>query len=98
LSVAVVMLFILCLIAFPYVYYQVLRWVAFVAFTFLGSYYAYYRRYFFCAAFFLLAVLFQPIYKISFDRTIWKIIDVFVTSFLFYVFLKVKVKRENDDD
>ncbi len=90
--------FILCLIAFPYAYYQVLRWTALVVFIFLGSYYARYRRYLLCVAFFSLAVLFQPFHKISFDRTVWNIIDVFITFFLLYVFMKVKVKGEEEDE
>lgn len=75
-------LFFICLLDLPYGYYQFVRFAALVGFAFL-SYQNYERNdKSFAFIFGALAVLFQPIFKISLGREIWNVIDVVVGIFL----------------
>ena len=71
-------LFFICLADLPYGYYQFVRFIALVGFAFL-SYQSYERNdKSFAFIFAALAILFQPIFKISLGREIWNVIDVIV--------------------
>lgn len=75
-------LFFICLLDLPYGYYQFVRFAALVGFAFL-SYQSYERNdKSFAFIFAALAVLFQPIFKISLGRDIWNGVDVVVGIFL----------------
>lgn len=77
-KLALSILFLLCLLHFPYGYYQLVRFIALVGFSVL-AYFSYQQKQnillFFYAA---LAILFQPIFKIALGRNIWNIVDVLV--------------------
>lgn len=84
-------LFFICLANMPYGYYQFVRFLALVGFAFLS-----YRSYekndkvltFIFAA---LAILFQPLLKISLGRQLWNIVDVVVGIWLITsIFIKRK--------
>ncbi len=88
LILAVLML--LCLAPMPYGYFQLVRFVAMVVFGLMA--YQYYCRNKTIAAttFSVLALLFQPIYKIALGRATWNVIDVVVAALLIGLFVLEK--------
>ncbi|MBK6953243.1 MAG: hypothetical protein IPL48_03945 [Bacteroidetes bacterium] len=71
-------LFFICLADLPYGYYQFERLAAMVGFAFL-SYQSYERNdKLFAFIFAALAILFQPLIKISLGREVWNVVDVVV--------------------
>lgn len=72
------LLLFLCLLKMPYGYYELVRYLALVGFTFL-AFQAYEKgnknEVFIYIA---LAILFQPLFKIALGRNIWNIVDVVV--------------------
>ena len=83
-------LMLLCLVPMPYGYFQLVRFVAMVAFGVMA--YLYYDRQKTIAAvvFGVLALLFQPIYKIALGRAMWNVIDVLVAGLLIGLFVLEK--------
>ena len=83
-------LMLLCLAPMPYGYFQLVRFVAMVAFGLMA--YQYYRRHKAIAAtvFGVLALLFQPIFKIALGRATWNVIDVLVAVLLIALFILEK--------
>ena len=83
-------LMLLCLAPMPYGYFQLVRFVAMVAFGLMA--YQYYVRHKSIAAtvFGVLALLFQPIYKIALGRATWNVIDVVVAALLIGLFVLEK--------
>lgn len=82
-KIVLAILLLLCLLPMPYGFYQLVRFVAFAAFAYL-AYNANQRKYqnevF---VFIVLALLFQPFFKIALGRTIWNIVDIIVAVGLF---------------
>ena len=80
-------LMLLCLAPMPYGYFQLVRFVAMVAFGIMA--YQYYMKQKTVAAytFGVLALLFQPMYKIALGRTIWNVVDVVVALLLIALFV-----------
>lgn len=80
----------LCLAPMPYGYFQLVRFVAMVAFGVMA--YLYYARQKTIAAvvFGVLALLFQPIYKIALGRATWNVIDLAVAALLIGLFVLEK--------
>lgn len=77
-KVILAILFFICLADLPYGYFQFIRFAALVGFVFL-CYKSYERKEFaFAFTFGALAILFQPLLKISLGREIWNVIDVVV--------------------
>lgn len=87
-------LMLLCLAPMPYGYYQLVRFVAMVAFGIMA--YRYYENNKTTAAtvFAVLALLFQPFIKVVLGRTIWNVIDVMVAVLLIGLFI-VEIRIEN---
>lgn len=79
-------LLLLCLAPMPYGYFMLVRFLMMVACGLLS--YSYYQREKMVAAgvFGVLALLFQPIYKIALGRTVWNIVDVVVAVFFIVLF------------
>lgn len=77
----------LCLAPMPYGYFMLVRFVMMVACGWMA--YQYYQRQKTVATwiFGILAMLFQPMYKIAFGRTVWNIVDVIVAIFLIVLFV-----------
>ena len=78
----------LCLFDMPYGYYSFVRFAATAAFCYLA-----YKSYNFgnkdrMILFIILAILFQPFFRIPLGRVIWSIIDVAVAAFLIYLLYK----------
>jgi len=81
-KIALVVLLCLCLAHMPYGYYQFVRFAALIAFAYF-AYESYSKgvkglAYIYIA----LAILFQPLIKISLGREIWNAVDVIVAVLL----------------
>lgn len=95
LYIVVAALLLLCLADMPYGFYSLVRFVSAAAFCYLA---------YICfkegetdrmIAMVVLAVLFQPLLKISLGRTIWNIIDILVAIYMLYLALKgVKMSKK----
>ncbi|MGV0940002.1 DUF6804 family protein [Empedobacter sp. ULE_I140] len=85
-------LFLLCLIDMPYGFYQLIRFIALIGFGVL-AYQSYQKeRQTEFVIYLILAVLFQPIFKVYLGRTIWNIIDVVVAIGLLFSIVNNKNK------
>ena len=76
----------LCLAPMPYGYFMLVRLVATIVFGLMA--YRYYQSGKSNVAYVLgvLALLFQPMYKIALGRTVWNVVDVLVAIFLIVLF------------
>lgn len=95
LKIIMAILLFLCLLDMPYGYYQLVRFMAMISFGFLAvkSYARKDEKFAFTYG--ILAILFQPIFKISLGRDIWNIIDVIVGSGLIIILLRRVPKKRN---
>ncbi|MBN8622244.1 MAG: hypothetical protein J0L47_03770 [Flavobacteriales bacterium] len=74
----------------PYGYYQMLRVFATIVFVHLAILE---KINYSTPIYFILAILFQPIFKISFEKDIWNIIDIAIAIWLSYeTFKKSNIK------
>ena len=78
-------LLILCLFSMPYGYYQLVRFLSMVVFAYLAYQEFQSRNIDRMVVFIALAILFQPLVPIALGRLIWKIVDVLVACYLFYL-------------
>jgi hypothetical protein len=89
-------LLLLCLLDMPYGFYQLVRFIALVAFGLL-AYDAHLKsNNFHFITSLALAVLFQPLLKISFGREFWNFIDIVVAAWLIFqaiILFKQSVKK-----
>lgn len=83
-------LMLLCLAPMPYGYFQLVRFVAMVAFGLMAYRYYMNNKTIAAAVFGVLALLFQPIYKIALGRATWNAIDVVVAVLLIGLFVLEK--------
>ena len=75
-------LLLLCLLNMPYGYYQLIRFIALIIFGILAYHFRLKKddlRFFIYLA---LAILFQPLIKITLGRDLWNIIDIIVALWL----------------
>ncbi|MBK7637401.1 MAG: hypothetical protein IPJ13_26285 [Saprospiraceae bacterium] len=85
LKLVLAVLFFICLLDMPYGYFQLVRFLAMMIFSYFG-YIAYKEKKENLAfVYFGLAILFQPIIKIALGRTIWNMVDVVVGIWLIYL-------------
>ena len=93
-KIALAILLVICLFDMPYGYYQLIRYIAMVGFAIL-AYYEYERKNIpMVIVFVALAILFQPLAKISLGRQIWNIVDVVVSIGLIgSIFVRKKVDQ-----
>lgn len=82
----------MCLIDFPYGFYQFVRFTALVGFGILAFKAFEEEKQTEMIVYLILAILFQPLLKISIGRTLWNIVDVAVALYLLY---DVLIKKEN---
>ena len=80
----------LCLLSMPYGYYQFVRFVSMAIFAYLA-----YCEYIEGSKdrmilFIILAILFQPFFKILMGRALWNIVDVVVAGYLFFLVIRRK--------
>lgn len=83
-------LMLLCLAPMPYGYFQLVRFVAMVAFGVMAYQYYLRQKTVATVVFAVLALLFQPIYKIALGRAMWNAIDVLVAGLLVGLFILEK--------
>jgi hypothetical protein len=77
-KILLAMLFLICLANMPYGYYQLIRFLAMVGFGIL-AYQANQKDNLPVAIIYIvLAVLFQPIFKIALGRFLWNVVDIIV--------------------
>lgn len=76
-----------CLADMPYGFYQLVRFAATAAFVYLSYDYFKSNQDVKGVIFALLAVLFQPFFKIALGRTLWNAIDIIVAAGLFYLII-----------
>lgn len=82
----------LCLADMPYGYYELVRFIAMILFSFMAILYYREENMPLTATFAGLALLFQPFVKIALGRTIWNIVDVVVALLLIVLYSKSKDK------
>lgn len=87
-------LFFLCLANMPYGFYNLVRFVAMIAFAIYA--YVYYEKKSNALAitFLSLAVLFQPLLPIHLGRVLWNIVDVVVAIFLIILYIKENYQKK----
>jgi len=92
-KVALAILFFLCLLDMPYGYYQFVRFSALVGFAIL-AYNSYERQENTMTIVYAgLAILFQPLLKISLGRELWNIVDAIVgIGLIVSIFVKPKLE------
>ena len=85
----------LCLAPMPYGYFMLVRFVMTVACGWMA--YQYYQQQKTVATwvFSILAMLFQPMYKIALGRTMWNVVDVIVAIGLIFLFIVERNEQKN---
>ena len=90
-KIILALLFFLCLAAMPYGYYQLVRFAALIGFSYLAYQSNQEGKQSEMIAFIVLALLFQPFFKISLGRVLWNIVDVIVgIGLLISIYIPVK--------
>jgi hypothetical protein len=77
-KIGLAILFFICLADMPYGYFQFVRWAALVGFALLAFDASDKNRQQEMIIYIGLAVLFQPVFKISIGRLLWNMVDVVV--------------------
>ena len=83
----------LCLFNMPYGFYQLVRFVAMVGFAILAYIASEHENKTEMIIYACLAILFQPLFKISLGREIWNVMDLIVAiGLIITIFIKYKEK------
>ena len=77
-KVCLALLFFLCLFDMPYGYFQLVRFAGLICFAILAYHANQQSRTNEMVVYIVLALLFQPFFKISLGRQIWNIVDIVV--------------------
>jgi hypothetical protein len=77
-KIGLAVLFLLCLTDMPYGFFQLVRFLSLIGFTILAFEANQKENHSEVIIYIVLAILFQPLFKISLGRTLWNIIDVIV--------------------
>lgn len=83
-KVVLAILLFACLLKMPYGFYQLVRLVAFAGFTYLAYDALVLKKQTEIIVFIVLALLFQPFYKIALGRELWNIVDIVVAVGLLF--------------
>ena len=90
------LLFFLCLADMPYGYYQLVRFLALVGFLDLAYSSFIKNRIEIAILYVVLAILFQPFFKVVLGREIWNLVDIIVGCWLLIdVFLSIVSSKNN---
>jgi len=85
------LLFFLCLLEMPYGFYQFVRFAGLVGFSILAYQANQQGKQTVMFIYIGLAIIFQPLIKISFGRQIWNVIDIVVgIGLIISIFMKPK--------
>lgn len=82
LKIGLAILLLLCLLDMPYGFYQLVRFMALVVFGLLAFDANQKKQNLFVIIYGVLALLFQPFFKIALGRDLWNIVDVVVPILL----------------
>ena len=94
-KIILAILFFICLADLPYGFYQFVRFVALVGFAILAYQASDKENKTEMIIYICLAILFQPLIKISLGREIWNAVDVIVgVALLVNIFIKPKQVNE----
>jgi len=94
-KVALAILLFICLNNMPYGYFQMVRFVALIGFLFLANRAYQKERQNEAIIYLVLALLFQPFFKIAFGRQIWNVIDVIIgLGLILSIFLRPGTNKE----
>jgi len=93
-KIVLAILFFLCLIDMPYGFYQFVRFVALIGFGILAFKANENDKQTEMIVYGILALLFQPIFKIALGRVLWNIIDVIVGIGLIITVVNEKMKSQ----
>lgn len=85
----------ICLLDMPYGYFQLVRFLAMIFFSYLSYTACQEDRRNIAYIFASLAILFQPLIKIALGREIWNVVDVLVGCWLLYLVYLDVFKRKN---
>ena len=97
LKIVLAVLFFVCLLDMPYGYFQLVRFIALVAFSIL-AYQANQRGHQTEMFVYIgLAILFQPLVKISLGRQLWNIVDVIVGIYLIISIFKKDIQVNQNE-
>lgn len=77
-KIILAILFLLCLLDFPYGYFQFVRFAALLGFAFLAFDANQSSKQVEMVVYIALLLMFQPFIKLSLGRTIWNVVDVIV--------------------
>ena len=95
-KIILAILFFTCLTDLPYGYYQIVRFAALVGFALLAFQASEREGRTETIIFVCLAILFQPLIKISLGREVWNVVDVVVgIGLLVSILIKPKATNEN---
>ena len=78
LKIALAVFFFTCLMKMPYGYYEFVRFIAMIGFAYLAFDTYQLDRQIEMFIYIILAILFQPFFKIALGRELWNIVDVVV--------------------
>jgi hypothetical protein len=93
-KVFLAIILLLCLIPFPYGYYLFVRYAATFGFGIL-AFQAYASKKPKVVLYLILSFMFQPFYKVHFDRSFWLVVDVLVAAWLIYdVYFKNSINEK----
>jgi len=95
-KVVLAFLFFICLLNMPYGFYELVRFLALIGFLILAYYHYINERKFEFFLYVSLAILFQPIFKISLGRELWNITDIVIGLWLLLsIFIDLKKNKLN---
>ena len=81
-------LLLICLSRMPYGYYVLVRYLSMIAFIYLAYDSFKTNKTDLGIVFVVLAILFQPIFKIALGRVLWNVVDVVVAIGMIYLAVK----------
>lgn len=93
-KIILVLLLLACLLDMPYGYFMFVRFIATCAFTYLSYHYKSSGNEKSAILYLVLALLFQPFFKIALGRFVWNLVDVIVACILIIGILP-KVSAKN---
>ncbi|WP_194851165.1 DUF6804 family protein [Nonlabens antarcticus] len=90
-------LLLLCLIDMPYSYYEAVRFIAMVAFGYLAYTENAKGNQALMITYIVLALLFQPFFKLALGRMLWNVVDVIVAvGLVISIFIKPQIKVDDN--
>lgn len=91
LKLALAILLLICLFKMPYGFYQLMRFVAFIGFSYLAYRANKLKSEIDFIIYLAIAILIQPFFKIALGRLTWNVVDIVVAAFLFISILRKRL-------